>query len=105
MGMRLDKYVEDVLTIEPQGIRALRVEDISHGKDDLYYVYNIILVPKHVDADGAIYTVIADIDEIAEKVDLYPELFVVFDAWTVDDLIKGAMYVEDLYTNYFESEV
>ena len=45
------------------------------------------------------------IDEIAEKVDLYPELFVVFDAWTVDDLIKGAMYVEDLHTNYFESEV
>ena len=105
MGMRLDKYVKDVLSIAPLGIRALRIEDISHGKDNIYYVYNIILVPKHVDADGAIYKVIADCEEIAEKVDLNPEMFVVFDAWLMDDLIKGAMYVEDLHTSYFESEV
>lgn len=105
MGMRLDKYVEDVLAIAPLGIRALRVEDVSQAKDDLYYVYNIILVPKHVDADGAIYKVISDIDEIAEKVDLYPGLFVVLDAWTVDDLIEGALFIEDLHSSYFESEV
>lgn len=105
MGMRLSKYVEDVLTIAPLGIRALRVEDLSQAKDDLYYVYNIILVPKHVDADGAIYKIIADTEELAEKVDLYPDLFVVLEAWSLDDLIEGAMYVEDLHSSYFESEV
>lgn len=105
MGMRLNKYLEIVLPRGPLGIRALRVEDISQAKKDLYYVYNIILVPEHIDADDATYKVISDIDALSEKVELHPELFVVFDSWLLDDLIKGAMYIEDLHDNYFESEV
>lgn len=102
--MNLEKYLEYLRWEGDIGIRAIRVRDMA-GREDMV-CYDIILIPEHMDSeDGAFYRIESDIDGFKDVLLTRPDTFYVFGAWDLSDLIKGAMYMEDTASDYFESEV
>ena len=102
--MNLEKYLEYLRWEGDIGIRAIRVRDMVDREDMTRY--DIILIPEHMDGeDGAFYRIESDIDGFKDVLLTRPDTFLVFGAWSLTDLIKGAMYMEDMKEAYFESEV
>lgn len=102
--MNLEKYLNYLRWEGDIGIRAIRVRDMADRED--MTCYDIILIPEHMDGeDGAFYRIESDIDGFKDVLLTRPDTFLVFGAWNLTDLIKGAMYMEDMKEAYFESEV
>ena len=102
--MNLEKYLNYLRWEGDIGIRAIRVRDMADRED--MTCYDIILIPEHMDEeDGAFYSIVTDIDGFKDVLLTRPDTFLVFGAWSLSDLIKGAMYMADTVTDYFESEV
>ena len=102
--MNFEKYLARLKWEGAIDIRAIRVKDLTDIGGHTYY--NIILIPVHMDGeDGVSYRIETDIDEIRDRLKLWPTQFGVLGAWELSDLIKGAMYMEDAVGDYFESEV
>lgn len=102
--MNLEKYLTYLQWEGDIGIRAIRVRDLADREEVV--CYDVILVPEHMDGeDGAFYSIVSDIDGLKDVLLTRPDTFHVFGAWNLTDLIKGAMYMEDMKEAYFESEV
>lgn len=100
--MTVEKYLEDVLSISRVSIRVLRVYD--YAKHDPEYK-NVLLVPEEVKSGELHYKVVSEDPMLSDSVDLYPSRFIIISSWELKDLVAGAMWFEDSYENYFESEV
>lgn len=101
--MNFEKYLTMLRWEVDIGSRIIRVRDLI---DHNVTCYDIILIPSEMDEeDGVSYRIDTDIEEIKERMELWPTQFVVLGAWTISDLVKGAMYMEDTTADYFESEV
>lgn len=100
--MTVEKYVEDILTISSISIRVLRVYD--YAKHDPEYK-NILLIPEEVKPGEVHYKVVSEDPLLSDSVDLYPTRFVIIASWKLKDLVAGAMWFNDNYEQYFESEV
>lgn len=102
--MNFEKYLARLRWEGAIDIRAIRVKDLTDIKGNA--IYNVILIPVHMDGeDGVSYRIETDIDEIRDRLKLWPTQFGVLGAWILSDMIQGAMYMEDAITDYFESEV
>ena len=102
--MNLEKYLEYLRWEGDIGIRAIRVRDMADREDMV--CYDIILIPENMDGeDGVFYRIESDIDGFKDVLLTRPGTFLVYGAWNLADLIKGAMYMEDMKDAYFESEV
>lgn len=102
--MNFEKYLARLKWEGAIDIRAIRVKDLTDIRGCT--CYNIILIPVHMDGeDGVSYRIETDIDEIRDRLKLWPTQFGVLGAWILSDMIKGAMYMEDAVSDYFESEV
>ena len=100
--MYFDKYLLMLRWEAGIGPRALRVRD-NINRDGCY---DVILIPQEMDEEtGVTYLIESDLEEIRDRLILTPHQFAVLGAWTLSELIKGAMYIEDTVTDYFESEV
>lgn len=101
--MKLNSYFTMLRWEAGIGSRIIRVRDLI---DHNVTCYDIILIPSEMDEEGgASYRIDTDIEEIKERMELWPTQFAVLGAWTISDLVKGAMYMEDTVNGYFESEV
>ena len=101
--MNFEKYLTMLRWEADIGSRIIRVGDLT---DHAVTCYDIILIPSEMDKeDGVSYRIVTDIEEIKERMELWPALFAVLGSWTISDLVKGAMYMEDTTADYFESEV
>ena len=100
--MTVEKYFEDVLSISSISSYVLRVH--NYAKHDPEYK-NILLIPKEVKPGEVHYKVVSEDPILSDSVDLYPDRFIVIASWKLNDLVAGAMWFEDSYKQYFESEV
>ena len=100
--MNVEKYMTDVLTISEISTRVLRVYDNFEKKGNYK---NILLVPEEVMPGEVHYRVVSDDPLLSVNVDLYPRRFIIIASWDLNDLVSGAMWFEDGYEHYFESEV
>ena len=101
--MKLDKYLNMLRWEADIGPRIIRVRDLIVNN---VICYDIILIPSEMDEEsGASYRIDSDIEDIRERMELWPSQFAVLGSWTISDLVKGAMYMADTVTDYFESEV
>lgn len=100
--MTVEKYLEDILTISRISIRVLRVYDYAKHVPEYK---NILLVPEEVKPGEVHYRVVSDDPLLNVNVDLYPSRFIILSSWELNDLVAGAMWFEDSYEQYFESEV
>ena len=100
--MTVEKYVEDILTISSISTYVLRVYD--YAKHDPEYK-NILLIPEEVKPGEVHYKVVSEDPLLSDSVDLYPNRFIVIASWKLKDLVAGAMWFNDSYEQYFESEV
>ena len=102
--MNLEKYLEYLRWEGDIGIRIIRVKDLTDKKEKPSF--NAVLIPKEMDGDdGVIYWVMSDVDDVGDRLNLWPSQFAVLGAWPISDLVKGAMNMADAVTDYFESEV
>lgn len=101
--MNFEKYLTMLRWEADIGSRIIRVRDLI---DHVVTCYDVILIPSEMDGEsGVSYRIDTDIEEIKERMELWPTQFAVFGSWTISDLVKGAMYMEDTTADYFESEV
>ena len=101
--MKLNSYFTLLRWEAGIGSRIIRVKDLIDNNDTCY---DVVLIPSEMDKeDGVSYRIDSDIDEIKERMELWPTQFAVLGAWTISDLVKGAMFMEDSTSDYFESEV
>lgn len=101
--MKLNSYFTMLRWEAGIGPRIIRVKDLIDHNDTCY---DVILIPTEMDGEsGVSYRIDSDIEEIKERMELWPTQFVVLGSWTISDLVKGAMYMEDATADYFESEV
>ena len=101
--MRFESYLTMLRWEAPIAPRIIRVKDLIDHNDTCY---DVILIPQEMDEEsGVSYRIESDIDEIRERMELWPTQFAVLGSWTISDLVKGAMYMEDTTADYFESEV
>lgn len=99
--MRFEEYLKMLRWDSTIDIRIIRVKDLTDSKGKSFF--NAVLIPKEMGGDdGVIYWVISD---VGDRLNLRPNQFAVIGAWPVSDLVKGAMYMEDMNGAYFESEV
>ena len=102
--MRLESYLTMLRWEAAIAPRIIRVKDKNDHDNDT--CYDVVLIPSEMDGEsGVSYRIDTDIDEIKERMELWPTQFAVLGAWTISDLVKGAMYMEDTTADYFESEV
>ena len=102
--MKLNSYFTMLRWEAGIAARIIRVKDLNDH--DNISCYDVILIPSEMDGEGGVsYRIDSDIEEIRERMELQPSQFAVLGAWLVSDLVKGAMYMADTVTDYFESEV
>ena len=102
--MKFEAYLTMLRWEAGIGIRVVRVQDITDHDNHTHY--DVILIPTDMDGeDGVSYRIVSDIDEIRDRLKLWPTQFAVTAAWPLTDLVRGAMYMEDAVADYFESEV
>lgn len=100
--MTVEKYFDDILVISRISIRVLRIYDYAkHGTE----YQNILLVPEEEEPGKIHYKVVSEDPLLADSVELYPSRFIIISSWELNDLVAGAMWLEDSYEQYFESEV
>ena len=102
--MRFEEYLKMLRWDSTIDIRIIRVKDLTDSKEKSFF--NAVLIPKEMDGDdGIVYWVISDVDDVGDRLNRWPNQFAVLGAWSISDLVKGAMYMADAVTDYFESEV
>lgn len=99
--MTVEKYL-DILTISSISTYVLRIYDYVKRDSESK---NILLVPEEVKPGEVHYKVVSEDPLLSDSVDLYPDRFNVIASWKLKDLVAGAMWFEDSYEQYFESEV
>lgn len=101
--MKFEEYLRMLRWDTNIDIRVIRVKDLTEIENDIFF--NAILIPKDLDGDEVVYQVLSDVDDVGDRLNLWPTQFAVIAAWPLTDLVKGAMYIEDTAEDYFESEV
>ena len=102
--MKLDSYFTMLRWEAGIAARIIRVKDLTDHNN--VTCYDVVLIPSEMDGEsGVSYRIDSDIEEIRGRMELWPTQFAVLGAWSISDLVKGAMYVSDTASDYFESEV
>lgn len=102
--MNFEKYLIMLRWEADIAARIIRVKDIIDHDNNT--CYDIILIPSEMgEESGVSYRIGSDIEDIKVRMELWPTQFVVLGSWSISDLVKGAMYISDTASDYFNSEV
>lgn len=102
--MNLEMYLTMLRREYGIGTRVIRIKDMNNREE--HTCYNVILIPQDMDGeDGVSYRIESDIEGLSDDIRYNPSSYAVLGAWPLDELVRGAMYIEDTAAVYFESEV